>query len=1200
MPLKPIPDRLVVLTFDDGNKSDITHAAPLLKQYGFSATFFITEAFGFNTDLEHRLTWDDVAQLHADGFEIGNHTSAHPCVLRISADELHAQLEGVERNCVRHGIPRPTTFANPGGNHDAKTVRVLAERGYTLGRRALSPEYPLFDHGGPGPHYEPHIDHPLLVPIAYMSGPICGFEYLVRAIDGTTQGLIAVLDFHGVPDTHPHCSTDPADFDRCMKYLHEQKCTVIAMRDLAQYVDLSAAASQHPTDNPYAAIAHRLTVSPISLKCEYGDSPLGIDTLNPRFSWILESTRRDQTQAAYQILVASTPEQLAQDVGDLWDTGKVISDQSVSIPYAGRPLASGQRCHWKVRCWNQSGFDGAIGGFNQDPLLVETLQQQRPSNYSAPATFEMGLLHQDDWQADWIAATDKDISSPLFRKEFTFGKQIAWATVYVSGLGYYELSINGRKVSDHVLDPGSTYYNNDQPIDLNARVLYATHDVTDHLSPGPNVLGVILGHGWYSAEADIPPSPSHRTPYGDRPILILQMHVAFADGTTQCIVTDDTWKTTAGPIRYNDYSNGETHDARSEIPGWDAPGYDDTDWDTPVVTNAPNGALTAQMMPAEKVVATIKPVQIFNPGDGVYVYDFGQNFSGWTRLRVQGPRGTTVTLRHAPNIHGDHTLDARANNHRPPASEADYVRGIGEGGRIHHGARQTDAYTLAGNGIEVWEPRFTLHGFRYVEVTGFPGTPTLEDFEGRVVCNAVDATGEFTCSNPLINQIHHNARWTFMSSLQGIPQDAADRSERVAWLGDPIAEDYMFNFDTAGFWAKWLDDIRDSQKPDGEVPVVSPLHWRTTHSVYDLVPVWQSTYPLVAWDLYWQYDDARILETHYDGIRKLVDYFDRNAEDHILREGFGDHMEAQADGTSSHSPNHTPVALTSTAYYYHDARILSEAAEILGHTKDAERYAGLAQRIRDAFNAEFFDESTSQYATGSQTSNAVPLLFGMVPEGKQPAVLKNLIDDIRIAHNGHLSTGLVGTNALAQTLADHGAADVIYEIATQTTPPSWGYQIAQGATTMWETWEGDPEFSFNMKIFGSCDKFFYKYLAGICPTAPGYRCIRFRPQVVGDLTAASASIRTVRGTARIDWQNADESFDMKVVVPTNATANVSVPKLGRCGFTITESRERLWEAGKFIRGVPGITAGQDTGDDITFDVGSGSYLFQLLNPQAAR
>jgi len=1184
----PIPDQLIVLTFDDGNKSDITCVAPLLKRYGFGATFYITEGLGIPDDKERRLTWEEIKKLHEDGFEIGNHTGSHPNLIPLKKEQILAQVEHIEKRCQQHGIPKPTTFAYPGGHHPNscefgyKSVEVLAKKGYLFARRGVDPEYPLILEGGRGPVYEPGEEHPLLVPSTVVSGPNLGFDDLIWAVEQAKDGKIAVLTFHGIPDVYPHCSTEPSAFAKYMEYLHDQGYVVIATRDLARYVD--------PTNRPkepYDAIKHRMGVAPVQLKCEYAINPLGIDVAQPRFNWELQSHRRGQMQSAYQILVASSEEKLKQNFADLWDSGKVLSSRSVNIAYNGKALASGQKCWWKVRCWNKPSDDGIdmLKPFH-DAKVLEELQTEMPSSYSEPATFEMGLLKESDWQGKWIGA-DKTISSPLLRKEFTLEKAVKRARVYISGLGYYELYINGEKVGNHVLDPGTTYYNNDQPIDLGSRVLYVTYDVTDHLQTGGNAIGVMLGHGWYSAEDDIPPSPSHREPYGDRPRLMLQMNIELVDGDSVSIATrilansaTDTWKTSAGPITYNDYCNGETYDAQLEKPGWDTPGYDDSDWQKAFLIEAPDGILTAQVIPAIKVMKTIEPVRILNPKENVYVFDFGQNFSGWSRLRVRGPRGTRVTLKYAARVYDDGTLDARSNSHP------------------RHVARQTDTYTLKGENTEFWEPRFTLHGFRYVEVTGFPGTPTLENLEGCVVHSAVDTSGNFTCSNSLINQIHHNICWTFMSSMQSFPQDAADRSERVGWLGDPIPEDYIYNFGMAAFWSKWADDIKDAQKPDGDVPIICPLHWRRTYTgAYSLMPVWKSTYPLVVWYVYWYYEDERILQKHYDGLKRLVDFLDANSPNCIVSGGLGNHMEPQPDGSHSSSPRHTPPALTSTAYYYYDARIVAEAAEILGKTEDARRYSDLAEKIKGVFNREFLDETTNQYATGSQTSNALPLYLGMVPKEREKAVLKNLIDDIVTIHKGHLSTGLVGTNALAQALPKYGSADVMYQIATQTTFPSWGYQISKGATTLWEAWDGNPDeqLSFNMKIFGSVDKFFYKNLAGISPAAPGYGQITIRPCVVGDLTCAKASLKTVRGLAAIDWRKGEKSLAMNVTIPVNSTAKVSVPKVGLKNAIITEDGKTIWKAGAFIKGVSGISSGSETDDYVTFDVGSGTYAFELID-----
>ena len=784
--------------------------------------------------------------------------------------------------------------------------------------------------------------------------------------------------------------------------------------------------------NCNSVVRHNQDLLPSELRCEYTNNPLGLETQQPRFSWILTSSQRGQMQTAFQILVAGSLEDLAKDKGGKWDSGKLSSDQSVNLDYQGKDLASGEKCWWKVRVWDKDG---------------------KASAFSEPAAFEMGLLKQSDWQGQWIEAA-QNISAPLFRKEFEFAKKIKRARAYISGLGYYELYINGKKVSDHVLDPATTYYNNDQPFELGSRVLYVTHDINGYLKSGQNTVGVMLGHGWYSAEDDIPPAPSFREPYGDRPILILQMNIEFTDGESISIVTDNTWKTSSGPILYNDYSNGETYDARLEKAGWDSPGYDDSDWSEVLYVDPPSGIMDSQIMPPIKVIETIKPVKILNPMENVYVYDMGQNFSGWTRIRVSGPEGNKLTLRHGAKVYEDGSLDARSNMHNCPDSEEDYLAGKPRDGQgVHHCARQSDTYILKGVGEEVWEPRFTLHGFRYVELTGFPGTPTLETLEGRFVRSAVETAGNFTCSNDLINKIHHNIIWTFMCSMQGFPQDAADRSERVGWLGDTgfVLEDYLYNFNTVLFWTKWTDDLHDSQKQNGDLPVICPLHWRRTWDGYGMYPCWKSTYPLVAWYLYLYYGDERILVEHYDGIAGLVAFLSTKADNYIISEGLGDHMEPdRAAGESNASPKRTPASITSTGYYYFDTWILAQAAKILGKDDDYERYSKLAGQIKDAFNEKFLNKETNQYATGSQTSNAIPLLYDLVPQDRIDAVLKNLIDDIIINHEGHLSTGILGTNAISQVLSRYERADVMYTIATQTTFPSWGEQVMKGATTLWE------------------------------------------------------------------------------------------------------------------------------------------------------
>jgi len=1114
----------------------------------------------------------------------------------------------------------------------------------------------------------------------------------------------------------------------------------------------------------YAAGAQGSRVTAEELRCEYLIYPVGIDTPKPRFSWILQSNERGQMQSAYRVLVASDEKTLASNRGDKWDSGKVSSDQSVNVPYQVKPLSSGEQCSWKVRVWDKRG---------------------RPSPWSEPATFEMGLLQKSDWQGKWIAMGDTDgprfvpgrlgqaidlngrgqtvriphnarlkprdqitISAwikptecsdrwrevyrkedgearhllaiakdsgfyglwcglgingeyvergaplsrdqlkdgrwhlvtvtydgtviqfyadgkqigtadadgkldtqgtrpayigslggrseffpggiddvrvydralsareiemlpggqlgvagkglvgwwkldgdladgaggqagtavgaetspaPMFRKEFEIEGQIARASVYLSGLGYYELYINGRRVGDHVLDPAVTNYHNDQPYEMPSRVPYVAYDVTEYLRPGRNALGVQLGNGWYSGVTP----PLGRQPYGDRPILLLQLNVNLAGGRRISVVTDRTWKTSRGPTLDNDICRGEFYDARLEKPGWASARYDDSTWREVILPEPPSGVLVSQIMPPVKVVETFKPVKILKPADGVYVYDFGQNMSGWTRLRVRGPRGTEVTLRHAPCVYEDGRLDTRA----------------------HGETTQTDTYILKGQGLEEWEPRFTLHGFRYVEMTGFPGEPSAENLEARFVRSALDLAGDFACSNRLINQIHHNVLWTFLSSLQGIPQDAAERAERVGWLGDTgfVWEDYIYNIDMAAFTTKWLCDIRDTQRPTGELAVTAPKWWRSGQEGprYSPYPCWISTYPLLAWYMYEYYGDTRVLEQHYDGLKKMVAYKARHAPGHIFTHGLGDHMEPQADGSSSFRPKHTSSLLTSTAYYYYDVWLLSRTARVLGHSDDARHYARLAEEIKEAFNEKFFDESAGHYGTGTQTDNSLPLYFGMVPAARRQTVVDRLAHDITGNHNGHLSTGIIGTNALEQTLGEHGLAEVMFGIVTQTTPPGWGYQVERGATTIWETWEGEPGHSMNMKMFGSTEKFFYKDLAGIALAAPGFRRITIKPRIVGDLTWVKASHNTVRGRVAVHWRKGEGSLAMQVTIPANTTAKVSVPTMGLKNISINESGKPAWKDGSYVAGVAGIIGGSRSANYVTLDVGSGSYSFRL-------
>jgi len=907
-------------------------------------------------------------------------------------------------------------------------------------------------------------------------------------------------------------------------------------------------------------------IKPIELTCEYAKNPLGIDTLEPQFSWVLASTKRGCRQTAYQILVASNEEKLKNDIPDKWDSGKVTSDESVNITYGGTSLVSGEKCYWKVRVWDQD---------------------EEVSPYSSPATFEMGLLKKSDWHGVWIGA-EKGISAPLLRKEFNIEKTITRARAYICGLGFYELYINGRRVGNHVLDPATT--------DYDKRLLYVPYDVTHLLKPGRNAVGVILGNGWFCEppEFDIAPGRRIGYRYGDSPRVIIQMNLTFNDGSTSSIVTDKTWRTSSGPIVKNDLYGGETYDARLEKPGWNRTGYDDSDWVEALAKEAPGGTLEAQIMPAIKVIQTKKPVNLTNPKTGIYVYDFGQLFGGWVRLHVKGPRGTKISIKYSARIFEDSGLIDM---------------------RRHPSPKETDFYILKGNSEEEYEPRFTHHPVRYVQIEGFPGKPTEKDLQGRVVHSDFDLTGSFHCSNTLLNKIHQNVHWTLRNELLGIPLDCLHR-EHWAWTdpatitGTLYPRKYM-----PLFWTKWLKDIQSAQDEKGQIPDIAP-NYLSPRAASDVEPgkfigdpAWGGNYPILVWYLYQYYADERLLKEHYQGMKRCVDYLGTQAQDYIVSKGhYGDHMlPGEAPGKEEFISSETPPSLVWTGYYYRGARAIAQAAKVLGYKEDSEQYARLAEEIKEAFNKKWLDKDSCQYASGSQTANAFPLALGIVPQESIPELLRNLVQNIVEKHQGHLHTGNTGTTCLIDTLTTHGQGEVMFRIVSQTSYPGWGFMVKEGATTIWESWSlkstvGDSE---SMIMWATIDEFFYNDLAGIKGPdyygpgymAPGFKEIEIKPYILGDLTSASASIKTVRGMVSSSWKKTDHSLTLEVTVPTNNRALIRIPKLGMKKTKITESKNLIWQDGRYLAGAEGITAGRESSELVSFEVGSGTYTFQLLGQE---
>jgi alpha-L-rhamnosidase len=791
-------------------------------------------------------------------------------------------------------------------------------------------------------------------------------------------------------------------------------------------------------------------------------------------------------------------------------------------------------------------------GWNTDPSFDDSKWQ------AAKVTGPVGMK---PW-GDVRAPEDRRLPARYLRKEFTSseGKKVRRATVSLSGLGLSELYLNGKKVGDDVLSPGATEYPK--------RALYVTHDVTDQVKAGENALGVILGNGrFYSMRSKVYSGMPH---YGF-PKLLLNLTIEYDDGSKQEIVSDASWQLSAdGAILANNEYDGEEYDARKEFGGWSSAGFDDDKWQSAELVDAPEGEISAQMIEPIRVVETIKPIAITEPKPGVFIVDLGQNMVGWCRLSVSGPAGTEVKLRHAETLNPDGTL---------------YLANI-------RGAKVTDIYTLKGDGTEVWEPRFTYHGFRYVEITGYPGKPTLDTIQGRVVHDDVELVGQFACSNELINQIYKNVVWGTRGNYRSLPTDCPQRDERQGWLGDRSEESKgeSYIFDISALYSKWLQDMEDSQRPSGSVPDVCPAHW----PIYSDNVTWPSTTVITPKMLLRQYGDSAVVARHYDSARKWIEYILGFVRDGIIdRDSYGDWCVPPEDPSFIHSRDpgrKTDKALLATSYLYYDLRLMEGYARMLGKDADAKHFAHKAQKLSDAFNKKFLKADLGQYDNGTQTSCVLPLRFGLVPEGLEQDVFAHLVDKIEGESQGHIGTGLIGGQYLNQVLADFGRPDLSYTIATQTDYPGWGYMIQEGATTIWELWNGNTaEPSMNshnhVMLVGDLVVWLYEYVAGIAPddANPGFKHLVMRPHPVGDLAWVKCSFRSPYGLVRSDWQREDDEFAWQITVPPNTTATAYIPATDADSVTESGKPAKEAEGAKFVRAEQG---------QVVFELGSGSYRFE--------
>ncbi|MFQ5806335.1 MAG: glycoside hydrolase family 78 protein [Phycisphaerae bacterium] len=922
--------------------------------------------------------------------------------------------------------------------------------------------------------------------------------------------------------------------------------------------------------------------APRNLRCEYLTDPLGIDETLPRLSWEMVDSRRGAVQRAYRILVTDDLTLLNAHTGNLWDTGKVASDQSNQVVYDGKPLRSRTRVYWKVRVWDQD---------------------DRPSAWSSIARWSMGLLAPSDWEARWIRdsgtleTSDRSegrsaLPAPMLRREFSLpdAASIRRATVYVTALGLYELRINGRRVGGHILAPEWT--------DYHKRVQYQTYDVTDLLRPGENAVAALLGDGWYAGRiglAGIVPGGPIRGIYGRQPRLLLRLEVelsepteprAQASGRVQIIVSDGSWRaTTDGPIRVSDLLDGEVYDARRVMPGWDAPGFDDSSWRPVRVFDRIDARLVAQPNEPIRIVKELKPVALTQPEPGVHVFDLGQNMVGWSRVKLRGPAGTTVTLRHAEVLNPDGTI-YRANL---------------------RSAAQTDRYTLRGDGEEVFEPHFTYHGFRYVEVTGLPYKPSLDALVGCVFHSSAKSTGRFECSSPLLNQLMRNIVWTQRANLMSVPTDCPQRDERLGWMGDILAfaQTACFNMDMAAFFTKWLPDVRDAQTDDGRYPDFAP-HPYDPAERFSSAPAWGDAGVVVPWRAYVNYADTRILAQHFDSAKAWIDHIRHKNPDLLWKNGrgndYGDWLNADTlrlEGWPS-SGAAVPKEVLATAFFAHSTELLSKMAAVIGREDDAQRYAALADDIKAAFNRAYVAPD-GRIQGNTQAGYALALNFNLLPDSLRAAAARYMLEAFE-TYRGHISTGFHSTICLMQELSRNGYNDEAYRLINNRTMPSWGYAIEHGATTIWERWDGYVEGrgfqdagmnSFSHYALGSVGEWMFRTIAGINPDedSPGYKHFIVRPQPGGGLTWARGEYDSIHGRIVSSWKVEGTSLALEVVIPANTTATVYVP---------AADVDAVEESGQPAEKAEGVQFLRMDGGAAVYRVASGNYRFSVRDTGKAK
>ena len=981
-------------------------------------------------------------------------------------------------------------------------------------------------------------------------------------------------------------------------------------------------------DIPAPVAAQTSTCQPERLRCEYLVNPLGLDVLHPRLDWILTgsiTTPRNLSQSSYHILVASSPEKLAQDQGDLWDSGEVKSDETSFIVYGGSDLKSRETCYWKVRVTD------SLGGV---------------SAWSKPALWEMGLLAPGDWQAKWIdappmqiqgaaqgdvsilqasyEATDsaaaKDVTDlikgmvkdnslsvqvsndtfggdpapnhvkqlrvvyamngekheatageavtltipeshtplPYLRRDFTLSKPIAKARVYATALGLYELHLNGRRVGDHIFAPDWT--------DYSKRARYQVYDVTSMVKQGANTLAGLVGNGWYSGHI----GNGGYQAWGTVPALFAQLEVTYADGTTETIVTDASWKMHVSPIIASDFMLGERYNAQMEIAGWDRPGLDVGNWVAATERSESPRSLDGQVDQPVRETGEIHPKAMTEPKPGHWTFDLGQNMVGFVRLKVSAPAGTMITLHHAEMLNPDGSV---------------YTTNL-------RGAPSVDTYTCKGKGVEIWQPRFTYHGFRYVELTGLPDAPADDAVTGIVVGTDMPRNDQFKCSNADINQLQSNIQWGMRGNYLAVPTDCPQRDERMGWMGDAevFVHTAAYNGDIAAFFTKWLIDVDDAQRPDGEFTDVSPSP-SGRGSGNGGVPAWADAGVICPWTIYLMYGDKRILEQHLPAMTRWVDWCQAHSTD-LIR----DHDRGPDYGDWLSQGEDTPKDLIGTAFFAYSTSLVAKAYAATGDTAGAAKYQQLFDQIKAAFDQRYVS-ADGHIQGGTQCAYCMALRFNLLPDEMRPQAAQYLEDDVK-AHDNHLTTGFIGVSYLLPALCSGDKIDTAYSVFLQDTFPSWLFSVKHGATTIWERWDGwtpekgfqDPIMnSFNHYSLGSCGEWMFNTVAGIGVDAdqPGFKHIIIRPRPGDDMTQAEGTFDSIHGKISTNWILRNGEFLLHVVIPIDTTATIYLP---------AASASSVHEGGRSATSRPEIKALPDGQGGARFLVGSGDYNFSCQMP----